>query len=538
MFSTNNNISVPPETKDIVQGEIRNSKLIAIADALQQKGISESEIIATLLKINGEICLPPLDPVAVIQIGQGASRNAVSSSGLFTDIWNAARFIECFGNDLKYSHQLDKWFIWTGQRYLMDEIGAVVECAKETIKQMYIEAAKKQGGTDYINALKKHASKSAMSQRLNAMINLAKSDPRIVIKIEDLDSNPWLLNCENGTLNLKTGELQPHTKSDLITKMISVSYNPKADCPLFIDSLNKIINNRPEMLSYLQRIIGYCLTGDNREQCMFLCYGAGNNGKTTLLELLRDLLGDYARNADTESFTAHFYQTIKNDIARLKDSRFVTAAETESGMKLSESLIKQITGGDMMTVRFLHQEHFEFKPTFKIFMSANHKPQIKGGDSGIWRKIRLIPFEVIISADDRDYQLLEKLKKELPGILNWALKGCLEWQKSGLNDPSLVTDATAQYREDMDELLDYFEDACNIGNNECVKVKDLYINYKNWCSMNSHTIIKKSDFKLKVEARGFRQQKNKGDWYWMGISIKDNSADINAAVEDNTSNLI
>ena len=191
-----------------------------------------------------------------------------------------------------------------------------------------------------------------------------------------------------------------------------------------------------------------------------------------------------------------------------------------------------------MTVRFLHQEHFEFKPTFKIFISANHKPQIKGGDLGIWRKIRLIPFEVIITKEEKDDQLLDKLKKELPGVLSWALKGCLDWQQTGLQDPTLVTDATEQYREDMDELLDYFEDACIIGNSECVKVKDFYISYKNWCSRSSHTIMKKMDFKLKVEARGFRQQKISGDWYWIGISIKDISADVNAVVEDYTSNLI
>jgi putative DNA primase/helicase len=267
---------------------------------------------------------------------------------------------------------------------------------------------------------------------------------------EHLDQDPWLFNVENGTIDLKTGELRPHERGALITKLAPVQYDREAECPTWWKFLMRIFNGNLALIEFLQKAVGYALTGSTREQCLFFLHGLGANGKSTLLEIIHTLLGDYAHRTSSETFLIKKSGGIPNDVAALRGARLVGAVEVESGRRLAEVLIKEMTGGDRISARFLHAEWFDFKPEFKIFLAANHKPVIRGTDHAIWRRIHLIPFNVQIPKPEQDRDLPEKLKAELPGILNWALEGCQMWQLYGLEPPAEVQAATQDYREEMD----------------------------------------------------------------------------------------
>jgi putative DNA primase/helicase len=260
------------------------------------------------------------------------------------------------------------------------------------------------------------------------------------------DNDPYLLNVNNGTIDLKKGILKPHDPTDLITKLVPVDYDLNAEMPLAKEWLLEVMDGNQEMVSFLKRAVGYSLTGDTREQILLICYGVGANGKSTFFGLIQELLADYATATSTSTLMVKRTESIPCDVAMLKGARFVAAAEAEAGQHIAESLVKQLTGGDVITARYLHSNPFTFKPTFKIWMAVNHKPVIRGTDVGIWRRIRLIPFTVVFPDHKQDKTLPEKLREELRGLLAWAIAGCLEWQKSGLGVPDEITKATGDYR--------------------------------------------------------------------------------------------
>ena len=256
-----------------------------------------------------------------------------------------------------------------------------------------------------------HAHRSESEARIKAMVSLARTEPEIrVLKHEDLDRDPWLLNVANGTLNLKTGVLESHSRNDLISRLIPIDYSEAAACPRWLSFLERVTEGDDELIGFLQKAVGYSLTGLTLEQVIFMLYGVGSNGKSTLLNIILELLADYGRQTGTETLLVKRGDQIPNGVARLAGSRFVSAVETESGRRLAEGLVKQMTGGDRMTARFLHHEFFEFQPTFKLWLAVNHKPRITGSDHAIWRRIRLIPFTLTVPESERDPDLTEKLK--------------------------------------------------------------------------------------------------------------------------------
>lgn len=392
---------------------------------------------------------------AIEGVSADGNRPTMSNDGAVirnTDLGNAQRLVARCGQNLRFNFKAEKFLIWNGSCWETDETGEVVRLAKKTIQSMYVDAA----GLDDPDrpALAKHAVRSEQAPRIRAMVELAKTEPGIPVTPAQLDANAWLLNCTNGTIDLVTGKLLPFNPANLCVKQVPVAFDADAECPTWLAFLNRVMAEDTVLISFLQRVIGYSLTGLTREQVLFLLYGVGANGKTTFIETIRSVLGNYAQQADFSSFLQKQNDCARNDLARLTGARFVTAAEAGEGRKLDETVVKQATGGDKITARFLYHEHFEFTPQFKLFLVTNHKPRITGTDEGIWRRIRLIPFTVTIPDKERDKQLREKLQKELPGILAWAVRGCLAWRRDGLGESKQVSQATAEYRREMDPLAD------------------------------------------------------------------------------------
>ena len=268
----------------------------------------------------------------------------------------------------------------------------------------------------------------------------------------------WLLNVRNGTIDVGTGEFREHRQENMITKIANVDYDPQADCPVWKQFVREIMGCKGDLIHFLQTAAGWALSRDTSEQTMFILYGTGANGKSTFLNTIMHLLGDYAIATFTETFMRKNGDQNTNDVARLRGTRFVTTTEAEQGRRLSEPIIKQITGNDRMTARFLYGEYFNFVPTCKIFLATNHKPVIKGTDHGIWRRIKLIPFTTRILDEKQDKRLDEKLKAEASGILNWLLEGTYRWRKERLRVPAAILHATDEYRGEMDVIGNFLKE--------------------------------------------------------------------------------
>jgi putative DNA primase/helicase len=393
-----------------------------------------------------------------------------------------------------------------------------------------------------------HVKKSLSKASLDAMVRTAQDEPGIPVKPEAFDADPWLLNCTNGTIDLHTGGLRPHVQGDLLTKCLPMAYDEGATCPLWERFLWRIMGgsqgeDSPDMgagelenrhlgdelaralIDFLQRAIGYTLTGSTREQCLFILHGKTKTGKSTFLATLRALLGPYGQQADMESFLHKDRQEVRNDLADLAGSRCVCALESQEGRRLAESLVKQLTGGtDFIKARFLFQEHFTFKPQFKIFLGTNHKPVIRDTDSAIWERIRLVPFTVHIPQPERDKTLDERLQTELPGILAWAVRGSLEWQRLGeLGEPDAVVQATAGYRSEMDTMARFLDECCvteNLPEDAKVKASALASAYQTWCKRTGELPLANRAFITDLEERGYRRKRgNANQYYWHGLGL-------------------
>ncbi|MEA3280781.1 MAG: phage/plasmid primase, P4 family [Thermodesulfobacteriota bacterium] len=330
----------------------------------------------------------------------------------------------------------------------------------------------------------------------------------------------FFFNCKNGTLDLRTSELKDHRIEDFLTKQSPINYNADAKCPIWDGFVKHIMGNSQDKIAFLQKIIGYSLTGIVNEQCLFILYGTGANGKSTMIETIREILGNYAMNVSSNTLLSQNFLSIRNDIARLNGPRFVSAAEIPMGRKLDETLVKQLTGGENVTSRFLYKEVFEYKPLFKLFLTTNHKPEIQGVDNGIWRRIYLVPFDVSVPDEKMDKELPSKLKSELEGILAWAVRGYIEWQKRGLDVPDEVRRATAHYRKEMDQLDGFFEDECTIGSGNRISLADAYSEYIKWSDLVCQDPVGKNAFGNLMKQRGFSQSKSGGVRYWIGLKKK------------------
>ncbi|MDO9068440.1 MAG: phage/plasmid primase, P4 family, partial [Deltaproteobacteria bacterium] len=419
-----------------------------------------------------------------------------------TDLGNAERLVHHFGEHICYCYAWKKWLVWDGVRWTVDQSGQIHQIAKQVVRKIYREV-QSVDDPDKRRAISRHAMASESDKRIAAMISLAQSE--VSIRPELLNADPWLLNCLNGTVNLRTGRLLPHTMEHFITKLAPVNFDPNSACPRWLEFLSRILNGNEQLIDFLQRAVGYALTGETSEQCLFIFYGSGANGKSTFLQTMSYVLGDYSMSTPTETLLVKRSGAIPNDVARLKGARFVIACEADAENRLAESLIKQMTGGDSISARFLHQEWFDFEPTHKVFFGTNHKPVIRGTDYAIWRRIRLVPFEITIPEGERDKNLPEKLKAEADGILAWEVQGCQFWQQQGLGVPEEVKAATDSYREEMDILGEYLKDRCRQMPEARVSSKDLYESYSTWCQDNGQEPLGQRAFVSALKEKGFKQ---------------------------------
>lgn len=440
-------------------------------------------------------------------------------SYMCTDIGNGERFADQWRNVAIYCKPWGKWFFWNGVKWNEDESGEAIERAKKTVRSIY-EEARACDNDDKREAIAKWGLKSESRTRIEAMVSLAQSEAGIPVLPMELDRDNWLLNCPNGTLNLKNGDFVQNEPLDRITKVCGPLVNHQAQCPTWIKFLNQIFSGKQDLIEFVQRAFGYSLTGDDSEHCLFFLYGTGRNGKSTLLEVLAALLGDYARHSSFETFIEKKSESVRNDIADLRGARVVVASEAEKGQRLAESLIKNMTGGELMKARFLYAEYFEFRPTFKIWLAANHKPIIRGTDPAIWARIRLIPFEVRIPDDKIDRQLKEKLLGELPGIFNWAVDGCIEWRDKGLSTCDAVMCATSDYRLEMDVLGSFIEDCCIIGTSMSVPKASIYQAYEKWAEENGEKAMSKRAFGMCLMERGYLEDRQSIARSWRGIGLR------------------
>lgn len=396
-----------------------------------------------------------------------------------TDLGNSERFVAWVGANARYVRQWRMWLVWDGRRWSQDRRGQIVELAKRVVRGIHEEAAAATD-PDRRKELGKWAVRSEARTRIDSMLALAETDAGIAITPEQLDADGWKLNVLNGTLNLRTGELERHRRHDLITKLVPVAYDADARAPAWTAFLDRIMAGDQERLQFLRRAVGYTLTGDTREQVLFFLLGRGANGKSTFLETLRALLGDFARTTDFNTLKATRRDGPRNDIAALQGARFVASSEVEEGSRMSEVVVKQLTGGDTISARRLYSDFFEFTPTFKIWIAANHRPTIRGDDDAIWRRIRLIPFDVVIPPAERDPHLPATLKEELAGILTWAVRGCQEWLGDGLGEPVAVQRATAAFRTEMDVLGQFLGECCLVGGDYRSRFSEIWDRYREW----------------------------------------------------------
>ena len=492
----------------------RNSELTRISGVLRNRGLSQEVVRDTISRINQTQCEEPLDQVEVDRITTDFPKNTFA----MTDLGNSERLIYHYGDVIRYCHLWKKWIVWDGKRWLKDDSGAIYRLAKDTVRSINAEAAIEQ---DYSKKgeISKWAFLSESSYRIEAIVKLTTNE--LPISPDDLDQDVWFLNVENGIIDLRTGEFsEDHLKEKFITKLANVKYDPDAKCPLWENFLHEIFEGNLELIDYIQKAIGYSMTSDDREQVLFFLHGLGQNGKTTFLNIIMTMLGEYAKDADPSTFMdKKFDGGPKNDVARLKGARFVRSSEIAEGKYLDEDFIKRVTGHEGLTARFLYGEIFDFAPKFKLWMISNNKPTIRGSDFAIWRRLMTIPFNYRVPNEKRDKTLEAKLDSELPGILNWVIKGCIKWRSEGLNPPEIVVLANTEYKDEMDPLKDFLDDVCNIGVVNKIPAGELYAAYRTYCYCMRTETISQQSFGRRLSQLGLKKSREFDGRYWEGIEI-------------------
>jgi len=375
----------------------------------------------------------------------------------------------------------------------------------ETVRRRGRQAMTELADLESRKSAVKWSLSSESKMKLAASLSIAES--MLFQKINSFDRDPLLLCCANGVVDLRTGDLRVSKKDDYLRKTTNVVYDLKARCDRFIQFLNEIFDGNGDLIDFIQKAVGYSLTGLTSEQVIFILFGTGANGKSVFLNLLEFLFADYGLTTPASTFKDTPYDGIPNDVARMAQVRMVKSVEVKEGTRLNEERIKALTGGDRVTARFLHHEFFDFTPICKFWLAVNHKPVIVGTDEAIWRRIRLIPFEVFFPEKSRDPILLEKLKTELPGILNWAIEGCLRWQAEGLSPVGKVKDATSAYREESDLIGQFLGERTIRDVGAKTLFSEIYAAYETWCQSNAEVPIKGKTFGKRLIEKGFERKK-------------------------------
>jgi len=435
------------------------------------------------------------------------------------DAGNGERLAHHYGDQLRYVHGRNRWYVWAGNRWTEDDTGHVDRCAKHTARAIFAEAAEEaDAGRDKLaEQLGKHAARSVKHASLRAMVSRGGTEPPIPVRPHDFDADPWMLNTPGGTVDLRRGKLLPHRREDLLTKLaggtvtddLLASEDPYPACPTFERFLQQVLPD-DEVRTFLQRLVGQTLVGEVREHVLPVLWGDGANGKSTLVGALHQALGDYCQMAPASLLVAtggHDGPT--PELLRLRGARLVVASETDSSARLDEAQVKQLTGGDRLVARMPYGRDFEeWDPTHSVLLVTNHKPVVRGTDTGIWRRLLLIPFDQTIPADQRDADLPAKLAAEADGILAWAIHGARQWHADGLNPPGRVSVATEVYRAEMDVIGAWMADCCVQVHGASAGSTDLHRSYANWCRDNGEGELSQKRFGPELERRGFTKDRD------------------------------
>jgi len=444
-----------------------------------------------------------------------------------TDAGNAELFAQIYRDTVRYDHKRRRWLVWEEHWWVPDDDGLITRLAKGTARARLVAAT--TIGDNFIREAEiKWATKSESAYGIKQTLSLAKAELPIADSGENWDSDPLLLGVANGVIDLRDGTLRDGKPDDRITMHVECEFHPDAQCPKWNKFLDETFSGDQAVISFIKRAVGYSLTGMTGEQCLFLCYGSGANGKSTFLETIRWITGDYSCTLPFSAFELAGRSSIPNDVAMLVSRRFVTAVETNEAVRLNEARIKALTGGDEISARFLHREFFSFRPTAKLWLAFNHKPIVVDDSEGFWRRIRLIPFTKQFLGSAANKELPGQLREESSGILNWAVTGCGEWIQSGLGMPPPVDEATRVYRKESDPVEAFLSERCVTKQDGWVSSADLGEAYKNWATDNpEYAEFDRRKFCQRLTGRGFEKKKfgKVGTRGWKGLALVDLQAD-------------
>jgi len=441
---------------------------------------------------------------------------------LCTDLGNARRLVRLHGMDLRFTGAMG-WVVWDGRRWRRDETGEAERRAKSAVRAIWDEVRGDDAKAD--ERASKWAVKSQGAARIDAMLKLARSEPELSIRDEEFDRDAWVLNVMNGTLDLRTGDLRPHRREDLLTKLVPVTYDAAALAPRWQAFLEQVQPD-PEARGFLARYAGYCLTGEMGEQVFAVHHGGGSNGKGVYSDTMLALLGDYANVTPYATFVQRRPDAPTNDLAALRGARLVVASEPNEGMRLDEGAVKSITGEDPVSARFHFREFFTYRPTCKLILTGNHRPRIRGTDHAMWRRVLLVPWPVTVTKPDKD--LRRRLREEISGILRWAVEGCLAWQREGLRPPTVVRSAVDEYREAEDHVGRFIADRCALGSDLVVSSKDLRASYELWVESEGEEAFSAKALGSRLTDRGIRAIKDVAGIRgrgWQGIALATHATD-------------
>lgn len=458
--------------------------------------------------------------IALLKSGTSDIKSVGKKTYPWTDVGNAQRFVDKYGKIVRYNFTDKIWYVFDGKTWQRDEGDQVLSLATKLNSNVDISdlIAYSPDPKHAEQAAARYQNKLATTRTIKNMLELVKA--QLPVKHGAFNQSPFSLNLKNGTLNLQSTELTKHSAKDLIDKIAPVTYNRNAKCPLWLNFLKQIFQNNEELIKFIQRAVGYSITGDTSEQVMFLLVGDGKNGKSVFINTIAKLLGNYAKNMSSQSIMIK-RDSASHDLARLEDARLVISSESNEGERIDESLVKSLTGQDTIVARYMFGSEFEFVPKFKLWMATNHRPIIRGTDKGIWRRLVIVPFKYTVPDSQVDKHLEQKLERELPGILNWALAGTQAWLQEGLQLPQVVIDENKSYQKQMN-IIDQFISDCiydktgetdKDGQPYKIKTSYTYQLYRKWAKLNGAYMMSNIRFGAEMRKKYNRMHFSDGDYY-------------------------